>query len=101
MELGLFKNELFKKANDLSVSLLEIEDYVYSYFKFKYIPYVFYKNDHLMRCSLNEPNELFKNVSRCSYNPAKKIYYYKDVTIQSSRFFTVVFLLNLKKLTHH
>jgi hypothetical protein len=72
MELSLFKNELFKKANDLSVSLLEIEDYVYSYFKIKHIPYVTYKHDHLMRCSLNEPNEVFKNVSRCSYNPIKK-----------------------------
>src|SRR5665647_1583883 len=69
MELSLFKNELFKRATDVSVPLLEIEEYICNYYKTKLIPYVSSNPKYLMRCSLNEPNKVFENVSRCSYNP--------------------------------
>lgn len=69
MDLKIFKKELYSKASDITVPMHIIEDHFSILLKSIKIPYVFCNPPYLMRSSLNNLNEIFPNVSRCSYNP--------------------------------
>lgn len=64
-----FKNCLISLAEDRNIELRQIQAFVTKYFKNKVIPHLQSLQTHVFRCSMNQPGEVFRNISRCSYNP--------------------------------
>ncbi|MEJ7676313.1 MAG: hypothetical protein WKG06_00210 [Segetibacter sp.] len=69
MELNVFKEQLWNLASDESISIYEIETFLRNFFKQKPLPLVTIAYENYCRCSLNNKNEIFNTVGRCSYNP--------------------------------
>lgn len=72
MEFKVFKKTILDLASDEKVSLRQIQAFVTRYFKMKHIPHLDSHQSFVVRCSMNDPGEVFRNVSRCSYNPIPK-----------------------------
>lgn len=73
-EGNLFKEHLLNLALDKSVTVFEIETFLYFFFKDKPLPISKIAFANYCRCSINQPKEMFTTVGRCSYNPdVKKI----------------------------
>ena len=69
MTFNDFKNGVITLAEDESIELKQIESFVTNHFKDKAIPQLQSIQTFVVRCSMNNPGEVFKNISRCSYNP--------------------------------
>lgn len=69
IELNDLKERLWNLASDSSISVYEIETFLRNFFKRKPLPIVEIPYESYCRCSLNSKGEIFKTVSRCSYNP--------------------------------
>ncbi len=64
-----FKNCILSLAEDERIELREIQAFITRYFKNKAIPHLQSLQTFVVRCSMNNPGEVFKHISRCSYNP--------------------------------
>ena len=69
MEVAQFKKEVLAIAADPKIKQEKLEAFIYDFFLHKPIPIVLSSYPHFVRCSINHPREVFKNVARCSYNP--------------------------------
>lgn len=69
MEFKDFKRTILELASDETASLRQIQALITKYFKRKHIPHLESNLSYVVRCSMNDPGEVFRNVSRCSYNP--------------------------------
>mgnify|MGYP001627498427 CR=1 FL=1 len=75
MKIEEFKKEVYTLAKNNANELQVIEDFMLNFYKTKPLPVATLSPDFLIRCSKNESGEVFRNVSRCSYNPnPKKIF---------------------------
>lgn len=72
MDVKTFSDELLKMASNTELPIEQIENYISEFYKTKPLPIANYMFDSVTRCSINEPNEIFKNTNRCSYNPFVK-----------------------------
>lgn len=64
-----FKEKVWALAKEETTDLLIIQDVITSYFKNKYLPNLESLQKFVVRCSMNQPGEVFQNISRCSFNP--------------------------------
>jgi hypothetical protein len=69
-----FKQQIFELAEDSTVDQRKIQALITSYFKNKAIPYIESFQMFVVRCGINDPGEVYRNIERCSYCPDK----YKD-----------------------
>lgn len=69
MEVSDFKKKMFELASNKAASQETIEALIYNFFLHKPIPIALASYPHFVRCSINDPDEIFENVKRCSYNP--------------------------------
>src|SRR6266568_1782058 len=69
MNFNDFKNLLHQLAQKEENNLREIQALITKYFKNKAISHLESIQQFVVRCSLNKPGEVFRNISRCSYNP--------------------------------
>jgi hypothetical protein len=69
IEISELKERLWNLASDKSITVYEIENFLRNFIKRKPLPLVEIAFKSYCRCSLNSKGEIFKTVSRCSYNP--------------------------------
>jgi hypothetical protein len=69
MRFDDFKGLILSMAEDESVSLRQIQSVIARFFRNKPVPFVQSIQTFVVRCSINKPGEVFKNVNRCSYPP--------------------------------
>ncbi len=69
MNVSEFKKELLFLAENDSVELKELENFISDFFIHKSLPHLESRNSFVVRCSINNSGEVFNNVSRCSYPP--------------------------------
>lgn len=69
IEISELKERLWNLASDKSITVYEIETFLRNVIKRKPLPLVEIAFESYCRCSLNSKEEIFKTVSRCSYNP--------------------------------
>lgn len=67
--LNDFREKLLFFGSDNCVSVYEIETFLRNFLIGKPLPVVDIAYQYYTRCSLNEPNEIFNAVKRCSFNP--------------------------------
>jgi len=72
MEFLEFKTMILQYAEDENIDSGKIEELIVDFFKRKAIPNLESIQKFVVRCSINNPGEVFKNTSRCSYNPNPK-----------------------------
>jgi len=72
MEFAKFKGLVEKMASEDNYNVNQIQALISSCYEYIQIPYIIAPQEFVVRCSKNEPGEIFKNVSRCSYNPNTK-----------------------------
>lgn len=69
MEFATFKKSLEELALNDNVDLPSIQSFIGSFYDDGPIPGFTTPEKFLVRCSKNNPGEIFTNISRCSYNP--------------------------------
>lgn len=68
MTFSEFKLRLWQLGSS-DTPLIEIENYIKLWYDKVFMPTVLINVGYVVRCSLNNSGEIFKNVSRCSYPP--------------------------------
>lgn len=77
MKFTEFRDNLLNLASDENIELRQIQAFITRYFKKMAIPHLESLLKFVVRCSMNKLGEVFKNISRCSYNPN-----IKDIKLQ-------------------
>lgn len=69
MNFEIFRDKVLNLAHDRNSSLRQIQALITHFFKNKYITHLGSLQQYVVRCSMNGSGEVFKNITRCSYNP--------------------------------